>query len=317
LSLFWRLFLLNGAVFTLGTVALAISPATVSAPVVVHEAVVLAVGLSILLAANGFVLRASLAPLRRLTRLMEEIDVLRPGQRLQHETAGELGELLTTFNRMVARLESERGTSAAAALWAQEAERARIAQELHDEIGQRLTVILLGLKRIADRMPADGREEILALREGARATLDEVGQVARRLRPGVLDDLGLISALTALATEFSHVTGIPVRRRLDPGVTGLSREVELVLYRIAQESLTNAGRHAGASAVTLSLRRNGGWTRLEVQDDGKGLGGAPEGTGIRGMRERAMLIGAGLRLESPPGGGTRMTLLVPSGEEQR
>ncbi len=249
---------------------------------------------------------------------MERVDLLRPGHRLAETGNGAASHLVQSFNAMLARLEDERGASAAQALAAQEAERHRIAQELHDEVGQSLTAVLLGLKRAADRAPTEIREELLLAQETARMSLDEIREVARRLRPGVLEDLGLVSALTALATDFTGVTGVVVHRGLDPGVPQLSSEVELVIYRIAQEGLTNVARHASAEDVELSLTGRGAGVVLRISDDGVGLGGSREGAGMRGMRERAILVGADLSVESRPGGGTELCLVVlqrsPRGE---
>jgi two-component system sensor histidine kinase UhpB len=215
---------------------------------------------------------------------------------------------------MLDRLEAERRASSRRALIAQETERQRIAQELHDEIGQSLTAVILQLKRTAERAPVELREELLELQEAARASLDEVRQIARRLRPGVLDDLGLVSALTALATSFSEQAGLPVSRRFARSLPPLSREVELVLYRVAQEGLTNVARHARASRAELALDRSARGVTLRVTDDGRGLNGAVDGDGLRGMRERALLVGGSLRIESPPGGGVRVFLEVPTGD---
>jgi two-component system sensor histidine kinase UhpB len=309
--LFWRLFGINAAVFLVGAILLALSPATVSSPVHWTELVVLAGGLAVMLAATAVLIRASLAPLDSVIALMERVDLLQPGRRLAAPGIGDLTHLVESFNAMLDRLEAERGASASRTLAAQEAERQRIAQELHDEIGQSLTVVVLGLKRAADRAPDDLRGEILAVQETARSSLDEVRQVARRLRPGVLDDLGLASALTALATDHSLVTGARVRRRLDPDVPPLPPAVELVLYRITQESLTNAARHARADEIAVTLDRAPRDLVLRIVDNGRGIGTKPEGAGIRGMRERALLIGAELKVAPPPGGGTEVVLRVP------
>jgi two-component system sensor histidine kinase UhpB len=310
-ALFWRLFLLNALVFVAGAGVLVLSPATVSTPVAVTEVTVLTVGLALMLAVNAVLLRTSLRPLEGLTTLMERVDLLRPGQRLAVRGNGDVAHLVRTFNDMLDRLETERGASSAQALAAQEGERQRIAQELHDEIGQSLTAVLLGLKRTVDRAPDDLRDELRTVQELIRASLDEVRQVARRLRPGVLEDLGLLSAMSALAGDFSQASEVPVARRLDPQLPALGRDAELVLYRIAQEGLTNIARHACASRVELALTRERDAVVLRIADDGRGLNGAAEGAGIRGMRERAILIGAHLTLSAPPTGGTEVCLVVP------
>ena len=127
----------------------------------------------------------------------------------------------------------------------------------------------------------------------------------------MLEDLGLVSALSALATDFAQASEVPVTRKLDQRLPELSRDAELVLYRIAQEGLTNVARHADATRVELALTRQPNGVLLRIADDGRGRGGAAEGAGIRGMRERAILIGAALQIEARSGGGTDVRLLVP------
>jgi two-component system, NarL family, sensor histidine kinase UhpB len=281
--------------------------------VLAREALVLAVGLTVILVANGLLLRALLGPLDRLRRLMEDVDLLRPGQRLPEQGSGPASELIGSFNAMLERLEAERAASSGQALAAQEAERRRVAQELHDEVGQSLTAVLLGLRQVADRAPSDLRQEVLLVQETARAGLDEVRQVVRRLRPGVLDDLGLVSALTALVTEHARLTGADVCRRLSPDLPPLGPDAELVVYRVAQEALTNVARHAEAGRVCVELAPTfaGDAVHLRVVDDGRGLRDSREGAGVRGMRERAVLVGATLTLGPHPEGGTELRLLVP------
>jgi len=311
MPLFWRVCLTNGLVFVIGTTMLAVSPATVSSPVVVTEAVVLAVGLSVILVTNALLLRSTLAPLDRLMREMEQVDLLRPGQRLPEDGNGASSGLVSTFNAMLDRLEAERSLSSARALAAQEGERRRIAQELHDEVGQSLTAVVLSLTAVEERAPADLRADLGAARETARHSLDEVRRVARRLRPGLLDDLGLLASLSALASDHAQLTGADVHRAFDPALPDLPDEVELVVFRIAQEALTNVARHAGAGRVEVSLHRYGPRLRLIVADDGVGLAGSIEGAGIRGMRERALLVDARLDLVGDQRSGTTLTLEVP------
>ncbi|AWK76369.1 sensor histidine kinase (plasmid) [Rhodococcus oxybenzonivorans] len=313
MSLFWRIFLLNAAVLATATVLLLIGPATVSTPVLLAEALILTAGLAITLVANAAVLRIGLAPLRRLTRAMTTIDLLRPDPRPPVTGPAGIADLITAFNAMLDRLEAERATSNARALSAQESERHRIAQELHDEVGQTLTAVLLELKRVADHAPESTRTDLREVQEITRASLDEIRRIARRLRPGVLDELGLVSALKALADETAGHTGITVHRSFDTDLPSLGTEKELVVYRVAQESLTNIARHAQAHSLHIALRRNTtDEIQLRIRDDGGGLGDAPEGAGIRGMRERALLIGAHLTLGPGPGGGTEVRLDVPT-----
>ncbi|MFG2226746.1 sensor histidine kinase [Streptomyces sp. NPDC048644] len=310
MPLFWRIFLLNAVVLTAAT-ALLLGPVTVSTPVLLTEAAVLTAGLAAMLIANGVLLRVGLAPLQRLTRAMTTTDLLRPGARPAAGGQGEVAELITTFNAMLDRLEAERTVSAARALSAQEAERHRIAQELHDEVGQTLTAVLLELKRVADHAPPAVRDELHQVQETTRAGLDEIRRIARRLRPGVLEELGLSSALKALTGEFTG-PALSVRHHIDAELPPLSRDTELVLYRVAQEGLTNAARHSGARRVGLTLERTVAGVELSVRDDGRGTHGAPEGSGIGGMRERALLIGADLCIGPGHGSGTEVRLVVPT-----
>lgn len=309
-ALFRRIFLINGLVFTLGTLVLAVSPATVSSRVRLTEIPVLVIGLAVILAANAFLLRSSLAPLDELIASMRRVDPLRRSGRLDERGNGDLARLIDSFNAMVERLESERATASASALAAQESERRRIARELHDEIGQSLTVALLSMKRAADRAPGDVVDVLHGAQETVRSCLDEVRGIARRLRPDVLDDLGLSSALSALCSEFSSTAGIGVTRDVDRSLPRLDPDVELVCYRVAQEGLTNIARHAGATRVGLSLHARAGAVVLRISDDGCG-GVAVDGAGIRGMRERALLVNADLTIDSPPGHGTEVCLTIP------
>ncbi|MFF3691645.1 HAMP domain-containing sensor histidine kinase [Streptomyces sp. NPDC002187] len=311
MSLFWRIFALNAMVLGTATALLLWAPVTVSVPVLLTEAVILVAGLVVMLVANAALLRIGLGPLDRLTKLMITVDLLRPGQRLPVHGRGEVADLIRTFNAMLERLEHERATSSARVLLAQEGERRRIAQELHDEVGQSMTAILLSLERAADEADDPLRGELRQVQEITRESLDEVRRLVRRLRPGVLDDLGLVSALTSLSTEFATHTGLRVLRRFDPDLPALDQQTELVLYRVAQEALTNVARHAEADRVEVSLHHTDGAVVLAVADDGRGTGVAREGAGIRGMRERALLIGATLDITSQPKAGTEIRLTVP------
>ncbi|MEB3367350.1 HAMP domain-containing sensor histidine kinase [Saccharopolyspora mangrovi] len=308
MSLFWRVFLLNAAVLTAATALLVLSPATVSTPVLPAEGLILVAGLAAMLVANAVLLRIGFLPLRRLTRAMTTIDLLRPGSRPPVSGHGGIADLIKAFNSMLDRLEIERATSNARALSAQEDERRRIARELHDEVGQSLTAVLLELRRVADEAPDSVATALHQVQETTRDSLDEIRRIARRLRPGVLEELGLASALKSLTGE---VRGIAARCRIDGELPELGDEVELVIYRVAQESITNAVRHSGATRIELLVSVDDSVVRLRVRDNGAGTGAAPEGAGIRGMRERALLAGAVLAVEAPPDGGTQVSLDVP------
>lgn len=310
LPLFWTICLINGVVLVVAALLLLLSPARVSADAVPSEFVVIGAGLVVMILTNALLIRWALAPLHRLIARLEDIEHLEPTE-LPEEGSGPVLGIARSVNGLLARLAEERRTGDARALAAQEAERHRIAQELHDEVGQSLTVVLLGLKQLESQSPPALVPELTAVRESARAGLDDVRRVARRLRPGVLEDLGLASALAALATEFADHSSASVRRSFAPGLPALSPEAEVVVYRVAQEALTNAARHADARSVELSLQRLGAHVVLEVRDDGRGFTGLTEGSGLMGMRERAALVRAELSVISQPRHGTTVRLKVP------
>jgi two-component system sensor histidine kinase UhpB len=243
---------------------------------------------------------------------METVDVLRPGQRLPVVRDDEVGRVLAAFNRMLDRLERERRQSGRRVLAAQEAERTRIARDLHDEVGQLLTGALLQLNSIAESAPAH-RVELDEAREAVRRALDEVRRISSELRPEMLEHLGLVSALTELSTTFARVTGVELERQFDPSLPELAPDTELAVYRIAQESLTNVARHAQARRTTLSLERGPGSVVLRVVDDGRGIEGMPEENGgLRGMRERALLVEGALAIKNGRQGGVEVRLEVPA-----
>ncbi|UUW90263.1 sensor histidine kinase [Nocardioides sp. WV_118_6] len=313
-SLYWKVCLINGAVLGAATVVLLFSPARVSRQAVVSEAIVLVVGLGLVLVVTAALLRSALGPVDRVIREMATVQLGGEGRRLEAEGDGPGAQLVRSYHAMLERLERERRSSSARALAAQEAERHRIARELHDQIGQSLTVVLLGLKQLEDRAPAELQGELALVRESARTGLDDVRRVARELRPGVLDDLGLHAALAALTTDVAAHGGPAVRRTFGPGLPDLGHDVEVVVYRVAQEALTNVVRHARATRVDLSLLRLGQEVVLEVADDGCGFGGATadrEGTGLIGMRDRAALVGGTVEVYSGER-GTTVRLRVPA-----
>lgn len=308
MSTLWRIFLSNAAVLALATLALVLSPATVSFPLAAREALVLGVGLAVMLTVDYLLLRHAVAPLERLTSVMRSIDPLAPGRRSGLTTApAEVGALAAAFDQMLDRLEAERRDSARRALAAQEDERLRIARELHDEVGQALTASMLRIARLENGLDAAAARELADVRDGVRATLEEVRAIAANLRPEALDDLGLAAALRQLAIEAERA-GLVVERSVDPDIR-LTPEAEVVVYRIAQEALANVMRHARAQRVDVGLERLEGGTRLRIADDGIGRPPGPPGSGIRGMRERAVLAGGTLTVQSD--GGTIVTLDLP------
>lgn len=315
-SLVTRIFVVNAAVLAAAVVALALSPVTVSDPVALHEAVVLVAGLAVLLIVNLALFRRTFAPLAHLTQLMRTVDPLQPGRRIPvYSDDAEVADLTQAFNEMLDRLEEERRQSTRRSLNAQEGERRRVAQELHDEIGQSLTAVVLQLDRLCRTARESERAQHVEARETARTTLEEVRQIAQRLRPEALDELGLQTALAALAERISEHGGLPVVHRLDGNLPELGPAAELVIYRVAQESLTNVLRHADASQAVLTLRGDAEGVTLQVTDDGRGLDASQPGAGIQGMRERALLVDAALGIRTSPQGGTEVRLEVPYDEE--
>jgi two-component system sensor histidine kinase UhpB len=293
-------------------VVLTLSPATISHPVLLREAVVVLVGVGLMLVINGLLVRRALTPLRRLSALMRRVDLLRPGQRISWEGSAETVELADAFNHMLDRLEAERRESSSRSLLAQEAERQRLAQELHDEIGQGMTAITLQIASIGERAPDELGDELAEARELARAASDDVRRVVRELRPEALDDLGLPAALSALSERFATHSGLQIEERIE-AVDGLDPDAELVIYRVAQESLTNVARHSGAARASLTLTAVDGRVRLRIADDGRGLSDpAAVGQGIRGMRERALLVDGSLEIGQPEGLGVEVLLTIPS-----
>jgi signal transduction histidine kinase len=194
---------------------------------------------------------------------------------------------------------------------AQELERQRLARELHDETGQALTSILLGLKQLEG---AESQEAVAALRELVVATLQDVRRLAVELRPKVLDDFGLVPALERLTDGFAEHTGIAVDLEAGAITDRLPREVETAIYRIVQESLTNVVKHAQAGRVSVLLTRADGRIKAVIEDDGKGFDpAAPDGGGIGlvGMRERIELLDGTLTVESSATSGTTVAVEVP------
>ena len=319
LSLLWWVFLANGSVLVVALLLLALSPITIDAPIEPGQLALLVAGFVVMLVLNLVLLRRVLSPLFELTKLMSSIDPDRPGRRLSgvDPRSAEGQALASAFNAMLDRLESARREAARTALAAQEAERTRVARELHDEIGQTLTAVTIQAERAADGDPETAPEALRDVAGAVHESLDELRRIARELRPEALDDLGLVNALIALCSRVDGQGGLVVRRELQGRLPALPRDVELVVYRIAQEALTNAMRHSNARSARVSLKADAEAVTLSVADDGRGIGEQlPGGTaGIAGMRERALLVGGRLSIESRPRRGTEVRLTIPVEEE--
>jgi two-component system, NarL family, sensor histidine kinase UhpB len=305
LPLLWRVFAINAVLLVIATLLLALTPVEIHARIAIVEGLDLGLALVVMLAANLLLLRHTLQPIDRLVERMRQIDLLQPGQRIREQGGIEVAELTRTFNEMLGRLETERRESGQRALRAQEAERRRIASGLHDEVGQVLTGVLLRL---------DDDET----KEAVRQALDEVRRIARELRPEMLEQLGLVSALTELSRKFADSSGVTVERHFATDLPPLSEDAELAVYRVAQESLTNVARHAGAGRVEIALQPGHDSVVLSVTDDGQGLPVPDQFSrnghgGLRGMRERALLVGGALAIKRSSAGGVEVRLEVPAG----
>lgn len=268
------------------------------------------------LLANNFVMRRRFAPLESLTRTMECVDLTVPGMRAQAQDgeSADITRLRQAFNLMLSRLESERTGSATAVLRAQEAERARVARDLHDEVNQALAAVSLRLAATAERAPPEFAEELAETQRLAGQAMQELLGLARELRPAALDDHGLLPALRTQVRLFGERWGIPAHFAADGTRPLLGEFEQLVVYRVVQEALSNIARHAHARHVKVTVMGcNNARIKVSIIDDGIGL--SPDrirdgGSGLVGMRERAMLAGGRLDVVPTPGGGTTVELTV-------
>ena len=296
-------------------VLLVVTPVTVSHPIRLSEFAILALAFVAMLALNFVRIRRAFAPLRNFAAQMEKVDLRHPERaRVGGSTDTlELAAFTDAFNAMLERLADEQRAGSRAALIAQERERLRIARALHDEAGQTLTAVILEIEREAAQGPEGERERMAELAAQLQSTLDEIRRISRELRPEALDDLGLINALIALSTRAARQGDLRIERRFSENLPSLPAELELVIYRVAQEALTNVLRHAGASRCVIELRSGDGRIELSVSDDGAGMPERVEGEafGIEGMRERALLVGGSLAIEPRADAGTTVRLSVP------
>ncbi len=263
---------------------------------------------------NGIVLRRRFAPLEELIATMERVDLASPGVRASAMAADseDVVRLREAFNRMLGRVEQERAEGASAVLRAQEAERARLARDLHDEANQALTGVLLRLQAIAHDAPPGLAAELRETQEVATQAMQELLHLARELRPTALDDHGLEAALRTQVERFGRATGITATLDLAAGLDDATdADGQLVIYRIVQEALSNVARHAAAGCVHVEARRRDARTVVRIVDDGRGIDpGSPRGLGLAGMRERALLAGGFLTVGSTPGRGTTVELTL-------
>ncbi|HEY8490551.1 MAG TPA: HAMP domain-containing sensor histidine kinase [Dehalococcoidia bacterium] len=274
---------------------------------------------------NYVALRAAFRPLEALRRTAAAVRAGNLQARAPRVlfTDPDQEDLRQTFNTMLDELERQRAqlrSLSSQVMSAQEDERRRIARELHDGTAQALTSLLINLRLLADAPGAAPlQEQVGALREMVAATLEDVRRLARELRPVMLDDLGLADALSGYVQDLRRTVGLDVRLINRCTAERLPPQVELVLFRIAQEALGNVLKHAKATEVVVELACTAAEVRLEVRDNGRGfevaraLASRQRGLGLFGMQERAALVQGRLDLESRPGGGTVVRVVVPLG----
>jgi two-component system, NarL family, sensor histidine kinase UhpB len=281
-----------------------------------QAAIVLGLAVALTILVNVLMLQRRFRPLERLVDEMERVDLSRPGANLKAPEEGgpeEVERLQGAFRRMLERLEAERRRVSSIALHAQEEERARVARDLHDEVNQSLTGLLLRLEALRERAPVGLAADLAETKSLANRAMTELLTLARSLRPTALDDLGLRAALSALVDDLGRQTHIDTDFVGDGEVTAVPMDVQLVAYRVAQEALSNAAQHSEATRIRVRLANDAEGITLSVADDGKGFSfdDAVSGLGLGGMRERALLVGGDLSIESRPNEGTRIRLRVP------
>ena len=282
-----------------------------------------AIGAALSVAVNFLVLKAALRPLDGITRTVEEVRKGNLSARAARDPFSDpqLETLRETLNAMLDRLDEhgERLRALSSQIMnAQEDERLRIARELHDETAQALASLLVR-QRVAERSqdPATLQRTMADMRAVTSEALEGVRRMALELRPTMLDDLGLVAALDAYTRQFSQRTHVQVELRATGRPDRLPPEVELVVYRVIQEALSNVARHSGGTRAEVALVAEAGRLTVLVADNGRGfeldaaLDSRQRSLGLFGMRERAALVAGTLELSSAPGRGTRVRLIVP------
>jgi two-component system sensor histidine kinase UhpB len=279
----------------------------------------IAISIVLLLGINVILLRRRFSPLESLIARLEEIDPAQPTTQfvVPRTTVEEVERLAITFRRLLRRIEEERRRSGRLVLRAQEEERRRLARDLHDEVNQALTAILLRLQALSEEAPPQLADEIAELKTLVNQAMEELLRLARTLRPASLDDMGLIAAIEGQIARFSEQTGIQAVLHHDGAPESITEDQQTVIYRVVQEALSNTAQHSGATFVAFELRifpSHG--VELRVRDNGVGFdagagSAGDDGIGLSGMAERARLVGGDLTVTSSPGSGTRVRLYIP------
>jgi two-component system sensor histidine kinase UhpB len=280
------------------------------------EFALLALTIVLVLLVNIMMLRRRFSPLEQLIEQIEAVDPAQPGQSAGITASGglkEIDRLAAAFGAMLTRIEAEQRRSGRLVLRAQEEERRRLARDLHDEVNQALTAILLRLEALSQTAPPELGDELIELKRLVNQAMGELLQLARQLRPSALDDHGLVPAMASHVRRFAAQTGIEADLATRGEASSLAPDQEIAVYRIAQEALANIARHAGAKRVKVDLDTSGDGVSLTVSDDGRGFypKASHSGLGLGGMAERARLVGGELTIDSRPGAGTELSLRVP------
>jgi two-component system sensor histidine kinase UhpB len=278
----------------------------------------LAMTIILILLVNMLMLRRRFSPLEELIARIEAVDPAQASDEFdlpagKSAAAQEVGRLAHSFRGLLARIEDERQRSGRLVLQAQEEERRRLARDLHDEVNQALTAILLRLEALSHDAPPALGQDLHEVKRLVNQAMSELLQLARQLRPTALDDHGLLPALATHLNRFAAQTGIEADLRTRGHATDLEADQEIAVYRVAQEALANIARHADASRVEVDLDTSGAVLELRVRDDGRGFDSTRPGggLGLGGMAERARLVGGELSIASQPGYGTELVMRVP------
>jgi two-component system sensor histidine kinase UhpB len=278
----------------------------------------IAISIVLVLIVNMILLRRRFSPLETLIARLEEIDPAQPTSQfvIPRTNVEEVERLAIAFRRLLKRIEDERRRSGRLVLRAQEEERRRLARDLHDEVNQALTAILLRLQALSEEAPEPLAPQIAALKTLVNQAMEELLRLARQLRPASLDDLGLIAAIEGQLARFSEQTGIQTALHSEGTPEAITEDQQTVIYRVVQEALSNTAQHSAATYVDFELRvfpSHG--VELRVRDNGKGFDAINQaeggGIGLSGMAERARLVGGELTVTSSPGTGTRVRLYIP------
>jgi two-component system, NarL family, sensor histidine kinase UhpB len=276
------------------------------------QALVLALALVLTFCVNLWMLQRRFRPLDRLISRIERINPAEPAtfELDQGDPVAEIDRLGRSFKRLLDGIEEERRRSGQLVMRAQEDERRRLARDLHDEVNQALTAILLRLEALSQAAPGERAAEVAELKRLVNQAMEELLNLAHQLRPSALDDHGLVPAIEAQVNRFAARGGVEAHLRTagDPG--GLGEDAQTAIYRTVQEALQNIGRHAEATAVEVDLEVDGSRAELRVRDNGNGFDptAGSNRLGLKGMTERARLVGGEFDVRSAPGSGTMLTL---------